>query len=278
MPSLNLCIAFKKPIQNMSQASGPTLLRYLAKFVEGAASGKMPATYAVATVENGEALATGFPAQAGARLIFASSSGDVGAEIAGTAVLVTWATSDTLSMTALCTAIRANASVNRVVTATDLTMRATVGVVTAGQQFKLGNALFTAVNGAAANFGTFDMSSGTAATIAANIAQAINRNPGTQGRYVAVSSGATLEVALSTERPVGPNDVLRSYAGSTLVVTKLTPARDGVGVIIATTPGQIGNEVRAVASGTNVTIATNGTSGQLGGGQGGGSAPYFTLG
>jgi hypothetical protein len=277
MPSLNLCIAFKKPIQNMSQAQGPTLLRYLANFVEGAASGKMPATYAVATVENGNALATGFPAQAAARLIFASSSGDVGAEIAGVEVLVAHS-ADTASMTAFCAAVRANASVNRVVTATDLTMRATVGVVTAGQQFKLGNALFTAVNGAAANFGTFDMSSGTAATIAANIAQAINRNPGTQGRYVAVSSGATLEVALSTERPVGPNDVLRSYAGNTLIITKLTPARDGVGVIIATTPGQIGNEVRAVASGTNVTIATNGTSGQLGGGQGGGSAPYFTLG
>lgn len=277
MPSLNICIGFKNPIQNMSQADGATLLTYLAKFVSGAASGKMPATYAVATVENGNALATGYPAQAAARLIFASSSGDVGAVIAGTTVVVAHS-ADTASMTAFCAAVRANASVNRVVTATDLTMRATVGVVTAGQQFKLGNAIFTAVNGTATNFGTFDMSSGTAATIAANIAAAINRNPGTQGRYVAVSSGATLEVGLSTERAVGPDDVLRSFAGSTLVVTKLSPTRDGVGLIIAVVPGQIGNEIRAAASGTNVTIATNGSAGLLGGGQGGGTAPYFTLG
>src|SRR5512133_2511694 len=64
-------------------------------------------------------------AQATGTLTMASSSGTVGGTIAGTAVTVTWATSDTLSAAALATAINANATVNKLVRATSA-----LGVVT----------------------------------------------------------------------------------------------------------------------------------------------------
>lgn len=69
-------------------------------------------------------------------LTMASSSGTVGGTIGGTAVTVTWGTSDTLSAAALATAINANATVSKWVSATSA-----LGVVTltAVEKSALGN-------------------------------------------------------------------------------------------------------------------------------------------
>lgn len=274
MPSVNISISFKRPIQNMSQAAGATLLRYAAKWLDGAASGEQPANWAALTVENGNTLGVGGLQRACARMALSSGSGTVGPTIAGVAATQTWATSDTATMTAICSGIRANTSLNRIVTATDLTMRVTVGTVLAGQQLRVGNALYTAVNGTPTLENTFDMSSATAATIATSLALAINRSQGSQGRYVACASSAVVDICLSTERAALPIDSIQSFA-STMVVNKAYPARDGVGFIICNTAGLVGNEVRATIAGTGASIATPGSAGFLGGAQGGGTLPYF---
>lgn len=278
MPSLSLSLSLRRPIQNMSQAQGRTLLRYLARVLEGAASDKAPANFVTCTVENGAALGTGYLQQACARMALSSGAGTVGPTIAGVAATQTWATSDTATMTAIVAGIRANASINRIVTASNLTMRLTCGTVTAGQQVRIGTATFTAVNGTPTLENTFDMSSGVAATIAASLALAINRSTGCQGKYVACAASAVIDVCLSTNRGAVASDSVQTFAPATITVQKPTPAVDAVGFIICNTPGLVGNEVRATIAGTGATITTPGTTNFLGGGQGGGTLPYFQLG
>ena len=278
MPSLNLAINFHRAPGNVSQMKGATLLRYIANLVQGAAAGKNPANSVIASIENGAALGTGYLQQSCARMALSSGAGTVGPTIAGVAATQTWATSDTATMTAICAGIRANASINRIVTACNLTMRLTCGVVTAGQQVRIGAAVFTAVNGTPTLENTFDMSSGVAATIAASLVLAINRSTGCQGKYVACAASAVIDVCLSTNRAVGQSDSVQTFAPATITVQKPTPAVDAVGFIICNTPGLVGNEVRATIAGTGATITTPGTTNCLGGGQGGGTLPYFQLG
>jgi len=78
--------------------------------------------------------------RASGTLTISSGSGSVGGTIVGTAVTVTWATSDTASATALAVAINANSTVNQYVTATSaagvVTLTANVPGV-AGNRFTL---------------------------------------------------------------------------------------------------------------------------------------------
>ena len=81
--------------------------------------------------------------------------------------------------------------------------------------------------------------------------------------------------------PCGPGETGRSGVGTPVSATTFTintaiPTAGAVTAILATVPGDIGNEVRLTASGTNVTAITNGTAGFLGHGTGG-AVPYFKL-
>ena len=64
---------------------------------------------------------------------------------------------------------------------------------------------------------------------------------------------------------------------STITIQQAVPAAGPNLAIIAVASGDIGNEVRATASGTNVSIVTAGTAGFLGHGVGGGILPNFIL-
>lgn len=273
MPSMLIAVNVRRPIGNMSNRLGA--IRYLIRTLDQLNSSNSQSDAMAITVENGGALGTGYQQQACAALTFSGGAGAMGATVAGTLVTTAFATSDLNTMNNFVAALRASTAVNRVVTATNRIMQATVGVVLAGQFLEVCGIPFTGVSVAAANFGEVDISSGVAATIATNTAAAINRHPSLCGKVVAVSNGATLTIGLSTDRSFSlPYFNIRRIATTITEVTKV-PTLSTTCVIVANVPGQIGNEIRAAASGTGVTIATNGTAGLLGGGSGGGTLPYF---
>jgi hypothetical protein len=65
---------------------------------------------------------------------------------------------------------------------------------------------------------------------------------------------------------------------TTFTINAANPVAGDACAVLAIVPGDIGNEVRlSTPTGTNVTVATNGTAGFLGNGTGGGTAPTFNL-
>lgn len=283
MPNLRISINSRRPFGLMGARSrGSESGRWLLNALEAAISGKSPSPSIMWDVNDDTALgATAFSSPAVAGLSMASSSGAVGGTIGGTLITVTWATSDTASSTALAAAIRASATHNRKVTATNLSMRVSLATVTAGQYIDICGIRFTAVNGTPANVGEFDMSGADSAD-AASLAQAIMRHPSLAGRYVALSSSGSVYVFPSSDRSgnvMGTKfEAITNPGGfSTLTVNVATLTAGAVTAVIAATGGDIGNEVRLTASGTNVTAVTNGSAGFLGNGCGGGVAPQFLL-
>lgn len=220
--------------------------------------------------------------QACGLVTMASSSGAVGVVVGGVTATVTWAASDTASSTALAAAIRALTTVNGFVTASNLLMKATCATVLAGTTIEVGGAVFTAIaNGVTPTVhGQFSIGANDTAT-ALNLATAINRHPSCVGRYRAASIAAVLYVGLPDNRTPLPIDAIRNpltSAGATATTITLDASVPTAGVstmLFAAQPGLCGNFVTAVASGTNVTYATNGTAGQLGSGTGA-LIPTFT--
>jgi hypothetical protein len=259
-----------------------TGLRYLINALQAAESGLNQSDGFLVSVNDDVALGNAaFSGQAVAMLVASSGSGSVGGSICGTAITVTWATSDTASMTALAAAIRGNTSVNRRVTATNISMGVTLASVTAGQQLNVCGALFTAVNGTPVNIGEFDMS-GTDTADATSLALAINRHPSLALRYRAVSSAGAVRIFPTTARTISPLTISDKFAGvlsfaSTITVNTQFPVATAFCAVLADVPGDIGNECRLTASGTGMTAVTNGTTNFLGNGTGGGTAPYLVV-
>lgn len=283
MPNLRISINSRRPFGLMGNRSrGSEAGRWLLNALEAAVTGRNPSPSIMWDVNDDVSLgATAFSTPAVAALVMASSSGSVGGSIGGVAVTVTWATSDTASSTALAAAIRALATVNRKVTATNMAMKLTLASVTVGQYVDICGIRFTAVSGTPANAGEFDIS-GTDTADATSLAQAIARHPSLAGRYVAVSSVGAVYVFPTTDRSgnvagTGFEAITNPGGFSTVTINTAKLTAGAVTAIIAATGGDIGNEVRLTASGTNVSAITNGTAGFLGNGCGGGIAPQFLL-
>ena len=283
MPNIRIEFNVRRPtgLANSSQV-GSVAVRYLKNALDEVLSGKNQSDGVLySSTDVGTLGDIAYAGPAIGLLAMATSSGAVGGTIGGTLITVTWATSDILSCTALAAAIRASATHNRKVTATSVSMRLTIASVLAGQFVDIAGVRFTAVDGTPANFGEFNMA-GTDTQDAASLALAINRHPSSAARFRAVSAAGLVYIFPSTSRVLTPtqdkwSEIVNTGSFSTFTLTQRTPAAGNAVAVLAVATGDIGNEVRSVASGTNVTAITAGSAGFLGGGTGGGPTLTFVL-
>lgn len=283
MPNLHISLNLKRPTGLLNTSKlGSNAGQYLLEALQSAISGTNQCDGLIYNVTDVEALGSiAYAGPAIAALVMATSSGDVGGTIGGTLITVAHATSDTASSTALAAAIRASATHNRKVTATNVAMKVTLATAIAGNYLDVCGVRFTGVAGAVAKFGDFSIDTSDTAA-GASLALAINRHPSTAMRYRAVSSAGAVYVFPTTARTIGPTvdkwaAIVNSAPFATITVNVAVPTAGVVTAIMATVAGDIGNEVRMTASGTNVSAITNNASaGFLGNGTGG-AVPYFDL-
>lgn len=275
MPNVTITMNLRRPTGLLNASSlGTRAGLYLIDLLQEAISGKNQCDGIVYSVTDNALLGTGAFAQpAIAGVVMATASGAVGATIGGVLVTVAHTGNDVTSSTALAAAIRALGTVNRKVTATNVSMRTTLTAVTAGQFIDFAGVRFTAVAGAAARHGEFSIA-GTDVADALELCLAINRHPSTTLRYAAVSNANTVFVFPTTNRAIGPTQdkwaqITNPGGFTTFVLNVAVPAVGPVTAVLATVPGDIGNEVRLAASGLGTTAATGGAVGFLGHGDGG---------
>lgn len=282
MPNLNICLNLKRPTGLLNTSKlGSNAGQYLLDALQSAISGTNQCDGLIYNVTDVETLGSiAYAGPAIAALVMATSSGDVGGTIGGTLITVAHATSDTASSTALAAAIRASATHNRKVTATNVAMKVTLATAIAGNYLDVAGVRFTGVAGAVAKFGDFSIDTSDTAA-GTSLALAINRHPSTAMRFRAVSSAGVVYVFPTTARTITAQSTVDKWASivnsgsfATITVNVAVPTAGVVTAIIAAVPGDIGNEVRMTASGTNVSAITNGSAGFLGNGTGG-AVPYF---
>lgn len=280
MPSAQITVNFRRPfafpLARSNQATEASA-RWLTRFLQAVDDGHVEADFL--QLSSNEDVAVGSNAYSGpgsAVLVLAAGAGAVGATIAGTLVTVTWATSDTNTMTLLDAAIKANTSVNRIVTSSQREMRLTLASVAAGTTVRICGIVFTAVATAAniVAFGDYNIDGADAADATA-LALAINRHPALAGRVVATAVSNSVSIFM-VDGFFSPFNRITNPSAATITVNVNEPTLGTRLAIIANTPGPIGNEVRATASGTGMTINTAGTAGLLGGGTGG-ALPTLTF-
>lgn len=276
MPNLNISINTRKPIgEAVTSTRG---LQRLIDWLQEIRSGHVQAD--AVWYNRNDAVALGDEAYAGQAaglfILSASAANAVSAAVCGVTIEVdaggsASAANSIVAQSAWCALVRATATVNRKVTASNRVASVTLATVLAGSGLTVNNVGFTAVNGTPVKPGEFDMS-GSDTADALSLATAINRHPSLAGRVRAVSSAAVVYIALLESRAALPDERVTSYA-STLTVDSPTFAANAVGMVLALVPGEIGQECRlASASGTGASVATNGTAGFLGNGTGGGSS------
>lgn len=282
MPNLSINLNLRRPtgLLNTSQL-GSNAGAYLLAALQSAISGTNQCdglTYNVTDVEALGSIAFAGPAIAALRM--ASSSGDVGGTIGGTPITVAHDGSDTTSSTALAAAIRASATHNRKVTATNVGMKLTLATAIAGDYVDVCGVRFTGVAGTPSTFGTFSIDTSDTAA-GTSLALAINRHPALALSYRAFSSAGAVFVFPTTARTITAQSTVDKWANlsnpgsfTTIAIDTAVPTAVAITAVMAVVPGDIGNEVRLTASGTNVTAITNGSAGFLGNGTGG-AVPYF---
>lgn len=279
MPNLNISINVRRATGLLrSRAIGSESGRWLLNALESAVAGTDQSDGIIWAVNDDVALgSTAHAGPACGALVGSSLSGSVGATIDGTAVTVTAAGGDAATQTLLVAAIKANASVNRKVTATNRGLQLTIASVTAGQYIDVCNTRFTAVNGSPANFGEFDMS-GTDTADATSLALAINRHPSLAMRVRAISNAGVIYIFPTVDRTMTQFEKLTNPGN----FSTFTIANAGVQTALAITgvmamvPGQLGECCTVVASGTGMSYATA-NAGKLGNGTGGGTTSNFLL-
>jgi uncharacterized membrane protein len=281
MPNLRIELNTRRPLGLLrSRTVGSEALRQLVNALSSVECGQNQSDGVMWSCNDDTALGnTAFDGPAVAMLVMTGSSGAVGAQIGGVLTTVAWATSDTASQTALAAQIRALATVNRKVTATNVAAKFTIASALAGQYVDAMGTRFTAISTTPANAGEWQRGVSDTAD-ALSLSLAINRHPSTALRYRAVSVLGVVWVFCSTDRSLQPNkleQVTNPGSFSTITIQNAVPVAGPNLAIIAVNSGDIGNEVRAVASGTNVTIVTAGSVGFLGHGTGGGILPVFLL-
>ena len=283
MPNLKIEFNVRRPLGLLrSSTVGSEAIRHLVNVLQRIEGGQAQSDGLVWSSNDDTALGnTAYAGPAVAMLVMTASSGVVGATIGGVLSTVVWATSDTATQTALAAQLRALATVNRKTTATNKAAKLTLASVTAGQFVDVMGTRFTGITGTPANPGEFDRSTSDTAG-ALSLSLAINRHPSTAMRFRAVSALGVVFVFPSTDRAntlnqASTEQVTNPGAFATITIQNAVAVAGPALAIIAITSGDIGNEVRATASGLNVTIATAGTAGQLGHGVGGGILPVFLL-
>jgi hypothetical protein len=259
-----------------AQAGGREVMQQLVNELMAVASGarQSPSVHInwSDTVDFGDdAMAT----PAAALLVGATLTGAVGGTIAGTLVTATASGGDTNTQGLVAAAINANATVNRIVNASNVLAEMTLASVTAGQSVVVGGITFTAVATLAevTRFGLFNIN-GTDTQDAQALARAINRHPALTGRFVAVASTTTGQVFLGPvdrQRPLGPFDRIGGLP-PTITAARPVPAPGAQCMVMSNRCGAEQNEIRLTASGTGMTAVTNGAAGLLGGGGGGSRA------
>ncbi|MDP2271262.1 MAG: hypothetical protein Q8K32_11060 [Archangium sp.] len=269
MPNQTVTLNTRRPFGVIR--GGRATLRELANWLEKVLSGEVQCDNVVLAINDAVALGDlAFAGQAVGALVLSGGAGAVGATIDGTLVTAAFATSDTVTMTAVMAAIRANATVNRKVTAVNRIARMTLASVLVGTTVQVFGITFTAVNGAPTGFGQFDMS-GSDTADALSLALAINRHPSLAGRCRAVSNVGAVYVGLLEDRAPTSEELLSLPSAATITINAAFPTVSAFGLLFAMVPGDIGNCCTVVASGTGMTYATA-NAGKLGGGQGGGTA------
>lgn len=283
MPNVNISFNLKRPtgLLNTSRA-GSQVLKYLREVLDSADEGTNQCDGLIYNVTDVEALGSiAYAGPAIGAIIIGAVVDTAGATVAGTVFSVAVGADGATTMTSLAAAIRASAAVNRRVTATNVSMRVTLATVTAGQYIDICGVRFTAVNGTPAAFGEFDMSGNDTAD-ALSLATAINRHPSTAMRYRALSVAGLVYVFPTTSRTLTPTQdkwaaIVNSGSFTTFTINAPNPVAGDACAVLAAVPGDIGNECRlSTPTGTNVTVATNGSAGFLGLGTGG-AVPYFNL-
>lgn len=208
----------------------------------------------------------GAAAKAGASLIFAASSGSVGAVINGVTVTGSGAGTDTQDAAAAAAAINASVDglVSGLVRASEYFATLTLSSTAVGSyvEIRVGKSAYrlNAISGVATQVGQFDISGNDTAD-AVELAAAINLYPGLN-QVVRAESVAGVCYVYAMDRVITDKSILVS--GLTLTAAFAAGTRVHVETIA---PGAIGNAVTFAATGTGVTVANANT--RLVGGLGG---------
>lgn len=223
------------------------------------------------------------PTNALAVVVFATSSGTVGATLNGVAITVAHTGADPASQTLFAAAVRAsgNALVQGLLGASNLGATITLASVAVGDYVEIqpigtnsfGQPVrFTAVASAGVNgpgaLGTFSQT-GTDTADAAALAAAINAHPRFRNRLYAVSAAAVVTLIQLENSTTVRYRIQKSGATLTLSAAGNFAALAST-VVWSLQRGKIGNAQTIAASGTNVSIL--GSLTRLGGGVGGDSA------
>lgn len=202
--------------------------------------------------------------QAGAFVLLSSASGTVGPTINGTAATVAFDTSDTITATAIATAINAASALNGIILARNNVATVTLASVAAGDVVDILGWKFTGYNGTTIDLFQFDMSGNDAADAAALVAK-INAAPGLSSLVFADSAAGVVYVGLKPGITLTAGQIILSYA-STMTVANGTFAAGAQVLMLAVTTGKVGNTCVISAAGTGTTIANSRT--KLAGGAG----------
>ncbi len=291
MPNTLIAFNTKHPMGLLrSRAQGKDAGRYLLEALQSAVSGQDQCDGILWSSNDTEAVgALAYLGQAvgGIFLLQGTATGTVGAVIRGVTSTVTYATSAIATASALVAQFNALATINRVVCATNLEMVATLTSCVAGDQIRVCGVPFTGIAGAVptTKFGLFSIDTDDTAA-ALSLATAINRHPSLALRYRAWSALGVVHIVRTTKLGIDPNNKAAGFKFeglvnpgpySTIALTVAKPTATANITILAAVPGDIGNEVRLTATGTGVTALTNGTTGFLGQGTGGGTIPFLTV-
>ena len=130
-------------------------LRNLETLIYSIRVGMVPAASVTVSTSSANAV------RASGTLTISSGSGSVGGTIAGTAKTVTWATSDTASAAALATAINADTTLNKMVSAASA---AGVVTITANVSGEVGNKLTLVASGTGVTASAATLASGAGGT------------------------------------------------------------------------------------------------------------------
>ncbi len=198
---------------------------------------------------------------AGAFVLLSSGSGTVGPTINGTAATVTWATSDTNSAGLIVAAINAASALNGIVLARNNVATVALSTVLAGDVIDVLGYRFTGASGTQTSPWKFDMSGNDTADAVA-LAAKINAAPGLNSLVFADSAVANVYIGMKPGASFGSSRVVSN--ASTMTVTNGAMDASAQVLMLAVTPGQIGNTCVISVSGTGTSIAASRTKLALG--------------
>lgn len=269
MANINLSLVSTAPL-SLGPSRGKAALRKLVNRLMGILSGAAGKS-ASWSLSNSEASTV---AHRAAGLWLSGSTGTVSCLVNGTQVDVTYATSTTVTAGLMVTAINADATASTFVSANQYVGKLTLATAVTGNQVQIGPVVFTAlVAGATATAPDQFVLGGSDTASALSLANAINAHPELGNRVTAVNSAGVVYVALLENRAPRSDEVLRTLASTITVNNQIVAG--GLLVVVAHSPGLIGNACTLTASGTGASVVSL-VSGKLGGGLGVTSAPTLS--